>query len=40
MVYTIEEIKCIVIPIAKTYGINSISLLNHMPKDKPHLEVI
>lgn len=26
MVYTIEEIKCIVIPIAKSYGIASISL--------------
>lgn len=26
MVYTIDEIKCIVIPIAKSYGVASISL--------------
>lgn len=32
MVYTIEEIKCIVIPIAKTYGINSISLFGSYAK--------
>lgn len=34
MVYTIEEIKCIVIPIAKSYGIASISLFGSYAKGK------
>lgn len=34
MVYTIEEIKCIVIPIAKSYGITSISLFGSYAQGK------
>lgn len=34
MVYTIEEIKYIVIPIAKRYGIESISLFGSYAKGK------
>ena len=34
MVYTLEEIKYIAIPIAKTYGIKSISLFGSYAKGK------
>ena len=34
MVYTIEEIRCIVIPIAKSYGISSISLFGSYAQGK------